>query len=395
MQLTFLCITSFFKGEDFIIACQQTGCKVFLLTSVKLKDKPWPNDHITETFYMQQDETDNWNMEEAIVGLAHFMQNNKVDRIVALDDFDVEKAALLREHFRSPGMGQTTARHFRDKLAMRLKAAESSIRVPAFSSLFHNETVHDYTQHVAAPWLVKPRSEASATGITKLHNAHDLWQHLNNDLGTERHNYLIEQFRPGDVYHVDALSLNGTVIFVRSSRYLSTPFEVAHGGGIFRTRTLDPNSEDAKALAVMNQDVLQAFGLQYGASHTEFIKDRETGEFVFLETASRVGGAHIAEMVTFSSGINLWAEWAKIEVAVVRGENYQLPEPQDYHGGLVVSLSRYKHPSYDAFTDAEICWTLQKEYHIGLIIRSENPERVGELLNNYLHEIHQNYHTSV
>ena len=43
------------------------------------------------------------------------MRSKKIDRIVALDDFDVEKGAYLREHFQISGMGQTTARHFRDK----------------------------------------------------------------------------------------------------------------------------------------------------------------------------------------------------------------------------------------------------------------------------------------
>ena len=50
--------------------------------------------------------------------------HQKLDRIVALDEFDMETAATLREHLRMPGMGLTTMRYFRDKLAMRMRALD-------------------------------------------------------------------------------------------------------------------------------------------------------------------------------------------------------------------------------------------------------------------------------
>ena len=52
-----------------------------------------------------------------------------IDRIVPLDDYDVETAAALREHLRVPGMGDTTARYFRDKLAMRVQARDRGLQV--------------------------------------------------------------------------------------------------------------------------------------------------------------------------------------------------------------------------------------------------------------------------
>lgn len=87
------------------------------------------------------------------------MKTRKIDRIVALDDFDVEKAAYLREEFRIPGMGSTTARYFRDKLAMRIQARDAGIPVPDFSPLFHDDDIRHYIREVKGPWLVKPRSE--------------------------------------------------------------------------------------------------------------------------------------------------------------------------------------------------------------------------------------------
>jgi len=349
---------------------------------------------LDDIFFIPEGPNNEWNMPDVIGGLAWVMRSRKIDRIVALDDFDVEKAAHLREHFRVPGIGQTTCRHFRDKLAMRVKAAEEGVNVPAFSSLFNDAEIHEFTQKVAAPWIVKPRGQASATGMKKVHSADELWQHLEK-LGDDRHNYLVEQFKPGDVYHVDALSLDGKVIFSRASQYLSTPFEVAHGGGIFRSATVPFGSADDKALTTMNAAVMKAFGMQYSASHTEFIKSHDTGEFLFLETASRVGGAHLAEMVEFSSNINLWAEWARLEYAVASGTEYKLPKVRKDHAGIIVSLTRQEWPDSSQFQDPEIVWRMSDmDHHIGLIVQSPKRERVIELLDDYAHRVARDYHAS-
>lgn len=274
-----------------------------------------------------------------------------------------------------------------------MKAKEAGIRVPQFNSLFNDSDVNHYLDTVAAPWLIKPRGEASATGIKKAHSKEEAWDIINN-LGDNRHKCLIEQFRPGDVYHADALSQDGKVIFCRVSRYLSTPMEVAHGGGVFRSITVEFDSDDDKRIQKLNVEVMNAFGLNYSASHTEYIKDRETGEFVFLETSSRVGGANLAEMVEYSSGINLWCEWAKLEVAEAKGEKYKLPKVRKDYAGIVVSLSRHQHPDSSQFVDKEIVWRMKKEYHIGIIVQSKNQQKVLELLDNYTERIFSDYHAS-
>jgi hypothetical protein len=393
--LSILCVASFFKGEDFMRSAKAEGCTVYLITSSQLKEAAWPHDSIDETFYVNDinGEKGVWNLDEVIAGLAWVFRSRPIDRIVSLDDFDVEKGAALREHFRVPGMGQTTCRYFRDKLAMRVKAAEAGIRVPAFSSLFNDEVIDNYLDTVAAPWLIKPRGEASATGIKKAHSKDEAWQILNN-LGDRRHQFLIEQFRPGDVFHSDAINLDEKVLFCRNSRYLSTPMEVAHGGGVFRSTTVEFDSADDAALQKMNASVMKAFGMNYSASHTEFIKDRETGDFVFLETACRVGGANLAEMVEMSSGINLWREWARVEIAVAKGEKYKLPKVRNDHAGIVVSLSRHQWPDTSGFMESEIVWRMNKEHHIGLIVQAKKSERVLELLNSFTQRVFNDFHAS-
>lgn len=374
-------------------ACKEAGNTVYLLTRKSLKDEPWPWESIDEVFYMDTEANTPKNFADLASGMAWMLRTRPIDRIVALDDFDVEKAAYLREEFRIPGMGQTTARLFRDKLAMRMKADEEGIPVPPFAALFNDAAINRFTATAATPWLVKPRAEASATGIRKVHSAEELWEVVHS-LGDERHKYLVEQFKPGDVYHADALTVDGKVVFCRVSRYLNTPFEVAHGGGIFRSQTVEFDSEDDKELRRLNAQVMEAFGMRFSASHTEFIRSKEDGKFYFLETSSRVGGAHLAEMVEASSDINLWREWARIETAMAAATSYSLPEVKRRHAGIVVSLSRFEHPDQSGFTDPEIVWRMNKKHHVGLIVRSDRHGRVRELLDNYAERIHRDFHAS-
>lgn len=388
---TFVCISNFFKGSDFLIKLKQLGNTVFLVTTEKLRNKPWPFDHIDEVFYMEGQDMD-WNLEHLLLGVSNLMKSNQVDAVVALDDFDVEKATFLRENLRIAGMGQTTGRYFRDKLAMRMRAKSCGISNPQFCSLFNDHDINTFADTVVAPWVLKPRSEASANGIIKIYDKETLWITI-NEMGNNRFKYLVEQFRPGDVYHCDSLILNGKVIFSITSRYLATPMEISQGGGIFRSANIPYNSADDKAIKKINEEVIKGFGLKHGAAHSEYIKCKEDSRIYFLETSSRVGGAHLAEMVAAASGINLWAEWAAIENALVKGIDYKLPKVKKDYAGIVLTLSKFENPDLSSFDDSEVCFRVPLDYHAGLIVNSDKHEKVLELLDNYADRLVRDFAT--
>ena len=391
--MTFLCIATYFKGADFLRACKAAGNTVYLLTDEKLRHANWPNEHIDETFYLASIKNDAQSLSDMVRGMAWLLRDRTVDRIVALDDFDVEKAALLREAFRIDGMGQTTARHFRDKLAMRVRARDRGVRSPKFSALFNNDAIHHFADTTPTPWVVKPRGEASAAGIKKVHSREELWRAIDR-LGDDRHNFLVEQFKPGDVFHVDAVSFNGKIQFISTSQYLNTPFEVAHGGGIFQSALCTHDGKNDRALREATTQVMDAFGMKHSASHTEWIRAHEDGKFYFLETSSRVGGAHIAEMVEAGRGVNLWAEWAKLETAQLRGESYTAPKGRRDYAGVIISLAKQQHPDMSGWREEEFVWRIQKDYHVGGVVRAGTRERVLDLLGSYAERIRDHYHAS-
>ena len=128
------------------------------------------------------------------------------------------------------------------------------------------------------------------------------------------------------------------------------------GGGVFITRTLDRNSAESRELLSLNKDLLKGLGLERGAAHAEFIKGHEDGQWYFLEVAARVGGANISEAVEWATGVNLWAEWGRIEAAHIRGEKYKLPKLKKDYAGVINCLARQDWPDLSHYTEPEIVW---------------------------------------
>ena len=384
---TILCLASYHKGEEFLRECKRLGCRLLLLTLEELQDAGWPREAIDEVFYMPE----LGRREDVLHGVSYLARTETIARIVPLDEFDLEMASALREHLRLPGMGETTVRHFRDKLAMRMRAREADIPVPEFAPVFPYHRLREYLERVSPPWLLKPRTQASAMGIRKLSVAEEVWQTL-DELGDRQSHHLIEHFVPGDVFHVDAAIFGREVRFAAVSRYVTPPFEVYHGGGLFCSRIIERDSEEERTLKEMNRQVVRALGMVRGVVHTEFIRSRDNGAFVFLETAARVGGASIAEMVEAATGVNLWREWARLEIADVRGEDYAPPDPRQEYAGVLISLARQEWPDTSAYADPEVAFRLPKRHHAGLVVASPDPERVDTLLDSYMARFREDFH---
>lgn len=375
--ITILCITSYEKGQEFLRTCKKLGCRVLLLTVEKLRDGDWPRESVDEFFFMPEELP-----VQAIINTVSYLARwQPIDRIVALDEFDLENAAYLREHLRIPGMGLTTIRYFRDKLAMRGKAQESGVPVPEFIHVLNHQALNDFMARVKPPWLLKPRSQASGIGMKKINEPHELWPYL-DQLGDAQSNYLLEQFVTGDVFHIDSIVSERQVVFAEAHAYGTPPLNTSHDGGVFTTRTLPRDSAEAKALYRLNREVIESLGLVRGVTHTEFLRAREDGKFYFLEIAARVGGAYITDVVEAATGINLWREWARLEVGSGKSP-YSLPAIREDYAGVVLSLARQECPDTSAYNDPEIVYRVTKKHHAGFVLRSPRNERVVELLDSY------------
>ncbi|HKB68374.1 MAG TPA: hypothetical protein VKC61_21115, partial [Pyrinomonadaceae bacterium] len=212
--LNIVCLATYFKGGDFIRECKRLGCNVILITKEKMLEEDWPRDSLDDLIAVPNDAGP-----PLMIDLTAFIARKlKVDRVVALEEFDVMTAALIREHFCLPGMSSSTAKTFRDKFRMAEAARAGGILLPEFVPLINADEVRDFMERVPPPWIIKPRSDVSAIGIRKVDEPAEVWR-ITGEMN-ERQNlrerssyYLLAQFVAGEVFHVDSIVSGGRVVF--------------------------------------------------------------------------------------------------------------------------------------------------------------------------------------
>jgi len=355
---------------------------VVLITKEKMLREDWPRESLDDLIAVPNDAGP-----ALFIDLLTFLaRQRKIDRVVALEEFDVVTAALMREHLVLPGMNSSRAKVFRDKLSMAVHAKRAGVNLPEFVPLINRDEVQNFMERVPAPWIIKPRSDVSAIGIRKVDTANEVMRAM--DEMNERENlrerasyYLLARFVAGEVFHVDSVVNDGRVVFSGANQYGRPPMQVAHQGGAYISRTVERGSSDEKSLLDANKKLIKALGLERGAAHAEFIKSEDDGKFYFLEIAARVGGAYIAEVLEAATGVNLWREWARLEIAEGKVPRIR-PARKDY-AGIILSLAKQEYPDTSAYVDEEIVYRVKKRHHAGLIVRSPQLLRVNELLAGY------------
>jgi biotin carboxylase len=381
--LNIICLATYFKGADFIRECKAHGCRVILITKEKVLREDWPRESLDDVIAVPNDA----GPPLFIDLLAFLARQMKIDRVIALEEFDVVTAALMREHLCLPGLSSSGAKVFRDKLSMAVHSRRAGIDVPEFVPLVNVEEVDEFMQSVPGPWVIKPRSDVSAIGIRKVSEPEEVRRAMHEM--NERENlrerasyYVLARFVAGEVFHVDSVVNDGRVMFAGTNQYGRPPMQVAHQGGAYISRTLERGSADEKTLLAINKKLVRALGLERGATHAEFIKSDADGKFYFLEIAARVGGAYISDVLEAASGVNLWREWARLEIAVGKGPSTIKPPRKEY-AGIILSLAKQEHPDTSNYADDEIVHRVKKRHHAGLIVRSPNHARVNDLLDDY------------
>ena len=381
--LNIVCLATYFKGVDFIRECKAHGCHVILITKEKMLNEEWPRESLDDLIAVPNDAGP-----ALFIDLLAFLGRNRpIDRIVALEEFDVVTAGLMREHLCLPGLSSSRAKIFRDKLSMAVHSQRAGIRVPEFVQLLNQEEVNEYMERVPGPWVIKPRSDVSAIGIKKVDRPEEVWRaveemNTRENLRERASYYVLARFIPGEVFHVDSLVNDGKVVFAGTNQYGRPPMQVAHQGGAYISRTVARGSADEKALLQVNKKLIKALGLERGATHAEFIKSDADGKFYFLEIAARVGGAYIAEVLEAASGVNLWREWARLEISDGKAASKVSPARKEY-AGIVLSLAKQEQPDTSAYVEDEITYRVKKRHHAGLIVRARQLDRVTALLDDY------------
>jgi hypothetical protein len=329
---TILCIAFSNTGHRFLKELADLDCQVVVLTIEEHRQAEWPLEAVSEMRTMP----DGMTVQQITNTVTYLARSRKFSRVIPLDRFSVEIAAALREHLRIPGMGVTTARYFSDTLAARVKAAHMEIRVPAFTSIANYDELRSFMHAVPAPWLLTPRNETRVSVTQKLHESEQVW-HALDALGDSQSDYLLEQSIEGDRFHVDSITADGTVVFSAVSPYLGPSSAATHTGELLSTVHAPCNAADSEGIRRVNTALLSSMGMARGVTHTEFLRSNATRDFYFMRTSASVDDSCIADMMHETRGLNLWVEWARLEVAAMRGQPYALPSTGNHRKALAAS----------------------------------------------------------
>ena len=385
--LTVLCIASFEKGVEFIRQCKNEGCRVILITSQSLENADWPRESIDEIFYIP-DVDNQWSMQDVIYAVGYLARTENIDTIIPLNECDIEKVEQLNEHFQFPGSFKSK---FNDKLIQRIHFDSIGILIPAFIHALNYNKIETFAKEVSFPYVIKPRYKNAVCNIKKVFNSDELWGVVNR-LGDHLSYYIIEQFVAGSIYHVDSLIRNGKIEFALVSQYGPSSIESPQQGRVFSTRTMLKGTVDEQTLLLLNKQVLNSIGLKTGVSHLKFIKADLDGRFYLLEVLPHIAEAYVSDLIFAASGINLWLEWAKL---IVRGNKfYSLPPIENNYAGLLLSVTNQDWPNLDEYNAPEIVWKLDQKNNAGLIVVSENYNRITELMKEYTKKFYIDFFAS-
>lgn len=274
-----------FQGDIFLI-CTEEGYETF--PSKKFKEiiplKKWSKDLIKQ---------------EAKV--LHTKYN--FDKIIALDELDLEIAAELREELDLAGHRPDETIYFRNKILMKKLAFKNSIKIPLFSYCKSKREIDDFLKTVDFPIVVKPVSGIGSvdTHIIKNSQQLELWYiNKENDLDY----YIFEEFIEGEMYHIDGLVLDKKLKFCWPSKYLEDGINQVKNS-YFGTYLLPSSNCLTEKLEEYTAQILEIFPLPENTTfHLEvFIKNNK--EIIFCEIACRSCGGRYENHLYEVFGINI------------------------------------------------------------------------------------------
>ncbi|HWA96692.1 MAG TPA: hypothetical protein VG844_19000 [Terracidiphilus sp.] len=381
----FLCLASHEKGHDFLRECTELGVKTTLLTLESLRET-WPNGISDDLIAIPEDLT----REQLINTVSYEAREQRFDRVIALDEADQQSAAALREHMCLPGLNLSTAAQYTDRLAMRTSAQDMGLLVAPFCRVLNYDDLRSFMEREPSPWLLKPRVESSGFSIRHMADSEQVWSAL-EELGDKQSHFLLEKFIPGDIFHVDSILHLGRIVFSVVHQNGRPPMQVRRDGGVFTTRTVDRASRDWLELSALNASLVPNLGMKSGLTQSRFVRSHENGEYYFLEISARVGAPHVVDIVEAASAINLWREWARLEVAGLRRESYSEPKYRELYAGSVICNAELEEPDTSQFDAPEVVKHMKESHLAGLIVRSAMHMRIKSLLEQYSAEFAEKF----
>ena len=239
-------------------------------------------------------------------------------KVIAYHEYDLLRAARLREFFNIEGQSYQSAIAYRDKILMKQFLQEAGVKVPPFSRVNSPLDIIEFARKNDFPIVVKPILGTGSDRAIVLRNSHE----INNYVRKEKvfNDYYqtdleVESYINGTTYHIEGFIYKGEVIASWPSICINHSIDLNKGKYIGHHHLSYPNdlidqlnNYAKKVIAALPNPGNSAFLL-------EVFKEEKTNELIFCEIASRVGGG-VKEMWMEDFEIDVEAEFIRVQAGL-------------------------------------------------------------------------------
>lgn len=215
---------------------------------------------------------------------------SKFHKVIAFDEFDINVAASIREYFKLEGQNRKTAKFYRDKFHMNKVVSEIGLKAPKTERVSDIFDVLEFGETFGYPIIVKPVMGAGTYNTIKLNCKEDIKLISIREFGQD---YIVQEFIEGELYHIDALKLDGKIAYNIVSKYYYPTLEHFKGHS---TSSCQIRGEESKIFKEYTENLLSKIPTTHNSLfHLEIIYNGKN--IYFLEIGSRLGGGGIQPII--------------------------------------------------------------------------------------------------
>ncbi|MBJ9983306.1 ATP-grasp domain-containing protein [Bacillus sp. S70] len=364
---------------------------VVLITNKDVSDS---HSNLTEKVVFDQ-YIDDYSVE---VRVRELHEKYKFKRLIVFEEFDIERAGIIRQTLKIPGQFINSANAFRDKVIMKSFVQEAGIKVPNFKSISNSFDLLEFTNEFGFPIFLKPKKGMASIGTSKIGNEVELVNWLKKNKPVD---FMVETYIEGDVYHTDGLVKNGKIIFFSAFSYVNTIFS-SHSLDGLGDKLITEDNMLLERFKNYTEHVLCALPCpDVFTFHLEFFLTKDD-EILFCEIASRTSGFLVPNIIKKAYNVSLDQE---LLVNQLNDDNKEIQEtkPTKYYlafyrplkkGKLVKKINSLPFPCIEEYEikgeeDKIYNPTAYFETYVRFIISAKSEKELDQqlqLVNEYIDE---------
>ncbi|MFB5759349.1 ATP-grasp domain-containing protein [Paenibacillus medicaginis] len=273
--------------------------------------------------------------------------DNDIRKIIAMAEEDILRAAQLRERLGISGQNVESAFAFRNKVQMKTLVSDQGITCPQFAAVHSYTDVIDFTRKAGFPFVFKPVDGFGGMRTVVVQTEQDLLSLKADYEDTDLSGYMVEAFVDGEMYSVNGIALEGSIVFSSVNKYSNGCLFYQESEPDYLVMTVPEQDPCFLRTLDFTQRVLDALPTpEVLAFHCELFVRGD--EITFCEIASRPPGGWISESIYYSHGIDIKEAFVKLECGVETVVKHHKPATLSavlyvpkYQGKLVKQLEAF------------------------------------------------------